>query len=170
MAVEIEEVSFENVHSLLSIDFGDTPEAFAERPFMTIAYAYCGLLEQKEGFCSAITENGETAGIVLIGEAVPDENDPPICKNTEKYFRLMGFVIDTSRRGRGIGKAALQKVLQKFDRLYPGCLLLLECHEENSAAYHLYLSGGFTDTGHKTDRHRILMRKTEERNNKEEKT
>lgn len=158
MSIEIEEVSFENIHSLLSIDFGDTPEIYAEKPSVTIAYAYCGLLANMEGFCSAITLDGDVAGIILIGEGIPGENDPPACRRAGKFFRLIGFVIDAARRGQGIGKAALKKALNQFDSRYPGCPLILECHEQNTAAYRLYQSSNFEDTGCKTCGHHILIR------------
>lgn len=158
MSIEIEAVSFDNIHDLLSIDYGDIPEDFAEKPSLTIAYAYCGQLAKKEGFCAAVTQNSSVAGIILIGEAIPGENDPPACLAADRFFRLIGFVIDAAHRGKGLGKAALLKTLKRYDSLYPGCPLCLECHEQNTAAYRLYRSCGFADTGDRYGGHRILLR------------
>lgn len=158
MTITLEEITFDNVGEVLNLDLGDIPPAYVETPGQTLAYAYAGTVEGLPGFCRAIAADGETVGLFLIGQAVPGEGDPQAALKAERFFRLMGLVIDAKRRGRGIGRGAMAAILSAFDALYPHTPLVLECHGENAAACHLYRGAGFEDTGLRREGHVVLFR------------
>lgn len=157
MTVTIQDITFQNINHLLNLEIGDVSKEFFDAPSQTIAFAYCGLLANLDGFCNAIYVDEKPVGLFLIGEAIRDESDPKELLQSEKYFRFMGFVIDKNFRGKGIGKSAFRQALQKFDEKY-NFPLYIECHKNNSPAYHLYLSEGFKDTTQLRNNHRILVR------------
>ena len=62
------------------------------------------------------------------------------------FYRLMGFVIDSRYRGRGIGSYVLEKVI---DMCYRECgvrPIALGCHKDNHQAAQFYIRHGFKKT------------------------
>lgn len=158
MRIDLENITFSNVHELLELNPGNTPSEFVESPEIIIAYAYCGDQQKLRGFCNAICADGVPVGLFLIGEAIPGESDPIEARRAGLFFRMLGFQIDAAQRGKGIAKEALRLILQKYDALYNRAPLVLECHEENTVAYKMYLSAGFRDTRITQNRHQIMLR------------
>ena len=65
----------------------------------------------------------------------------------EKYFRVLGFLIDNKYQGIGIGTIALQKAIKEIYRDYGKIPLLLECHKDNERAIRFYEQNDFVNTG-----------------------
>lgn len=157
--ITLREIGFDNVRDVLALSRGDVSEAFVESAAETIAYAYCGTLAGLGGFCCAICVGEVPVGICLIGEAMPGPCDPEEAVRAGRFFRLTGFFIDAAYRGRGIGREALQRILATCDVRYPGCPILLGCHEDNAAAYRLYEAAGFAEMGVKNGCYRQMLRR-----------
>ena len=71
--------------------------------------------------------NENSIGLILLGEAIPWETDPPEMSK-EPFYRLMGFVVD--KKYRDYGKRPIA----------------LGCHKDNIQAERFYLRHGFKKT------------------------
>ena len=65
------------------------------------------------GKCYAIKYHQNYVGMILVGKAVEDASDPIEVKG-RKFFRIMGFFIQSKYQGLGIGTLALQKAIDSI--------------------------------------------------------
>lgn len=69
-------------------------------------------------------------------------------KHTTHSYWINGFLIDSSYQGRGYGKAALLLMIDYIKKRFSHCQeIRLTVHQNNAAAYKLYRSIGFIETG-----------------------
>ena len=144
--VQLEVLDRYNRTQLINLDRKDIPLEYVADVEHTISLADYGTKFGLGGRCFAIKYGGNYVGIVLIGEAVKNEADPVELKG-EKYFRVLGFLIDNKYQGIGIGTIALQKAIKEIYRDYGKIPLLLECHKDNERAIRFYEQNGFVNTG-----------------------
>ena len=143
--IELKDIAFENVDSVLSIAPNENQQRFCEPVSRTIATAYAGINEGCPGFLKAIYYHGIPVGIILIGRSPVGEDEPEIIQKYEYVYRIWNLVIDKKYQRKGIGKAALKLALEETKK-YPQAgqsPVYLECHIENNAALSLYESIGF---------------------------
>ncbi len=145
-AVQLEPVDSHNKAELLKIDRGDIPFEYAADTKDTIAMADYGDSMGLAGKCYAIKYHKNYVGIILLGKAVEDAADPAEVKGS-KFFRIMGFFIQSKYQGLGIGTLALQKAIDNIYYEYGNKTFLLECHKDNENAIHFYEKNGFVNTG-----------------------
>ena len=139
-----------NEPALLALDCSGFPPAYVEPPARTIALTHWGEENGMDGFCFAIQADGHDAGLMLLGQAIPDPADPAEVRG-KRYFRLLGFVLGREHRGRGVGSEALRQALSALYDTYGPVPVVLECHKENPAL-RLYRQLGFRTIGeHGTD-------------------
>jgi diamine N-acetyltransferase len=83
------------------------------------------------------------AGATMVGFfALAYEPD-----TTDDYW-LFHFFIDQRYQGRGYGRAAMQRIIERVRREQPQSRMLwLTVHPDNLAAQRLYASAGFQPTG-----------------------
>jgi diamine N-acetyltransferase len=94
----------------------------------------------------ALVADGEVVGFV---ETAFDPGDASWC--------IGGVVVDAAQQGRGIGRAAMQVLVDDL-RSRPGCrLVALTVHEDNAAARALYRSLGFAETGERDDDELVMV-------------
>ena len=144
--VQLEILDRYNRTQLINLDRKDIPPEYVADVQQTISLADYGAKFGLDGRCFAIKYGGKYVGIVLIGEAVKNEADPAELRN-EKYFRVLGFLIDSKYQGIGIGTIALKKAINEIYRDYGKIPLLLECHKDNEKAIRFYEQNGFVNTG-----------------------
>ena len=144
--VQLEVLDRYNRTQLINLDRKDIPLEYVADVEQTISLADYGAKFGLGGRCFAIKYGGKYVGIILIGEAVKNEADPVELKG-EKYFRVLGFLIDNKYQGIGIGTIALQKAIKEIYRDYGKIPLLLECHKDNERAIRFYEQNGFVNTG-----------------------
>ena len=144
--VQLEVLDRYNRTQLINLDRKDIPLEYVADVEHTISLADYGTKFSLGGRCFAIKYGGKYVGIILIGEAVKNEADPVELKG-EKYFRVLGFLIDNKYQGIGIGTIALQKAIKEIYRDYGKIPLLLECHKDNERAIKFYEENGFVNTG-----------------------
>lgn len=82
-------------------------------------------------------------GLILLGEAIPWETDPPEMKGVS-FYRLMGFVLDRRYRGQGIGGYVLETVVQNVYQEFGARPIALGVHRDNRRAARFYEKHGFT--------------------------
>ena len=144
--VQLELLDRYNRTQLINLDRKDIPLEYVADVENTISLADYGAKFGLGGRCFAIKYGGKYVGIILIGEAVKNEADPVELKG-EKYFRVLGFLIDNKYQGIGIGSLALKKATDEIYRDYGKIPLLLECHKDNERAIKFYEQNGFVNTG-----------------------
>ena len=144
--VQLEVLDRYNRTQLINLDRKDIPLEYVADVENTISLADYGAKFGLGGRCFAIKYGGKYVGIILIGEAVKNEADPVELKG-EKYFRVLGFLIDNKYQGIGIGSLALKKATDEIYRDYGKIPLLLECHKDNERAIKFYEENGFVNTG-----------------------
>ena len=144
--VQLEVLDRYNRTQLINLDRKDIPPEYVADVENTISLADYGTKFGLEGKCFAIKYGGKYVGIILIGEAVKNQADPVELQN-EKYFRVLGFLIDNKYQGIGIGTKALKKATDEIYREYGRVPLLLECHKDNEKAIKFYEKNGFSNTG-----------------------
>lgn len=98
------------------------------------------------GHTFLILWEGRCVGILLLGEAVPWETDPPEMAE-RPFYRLMGFVLDKEYRGRGIGGQALELAIARCCQDFGVRPIALGVHKDNIGAERFYLRHGFAKTG-----------------------
>ena len=144
--VQLEVLDRYNRTQLINLDRKDIPLEYVADVEHTISLADYGAKFGLGGKCFAIKYGKKYVGIILIGEAVKKEADPVELKG-EKYFRVLGFLIDNKYQGIGIGTIALKKAITEIYRDYGKIPLLLECHKDNEKAIRFYEQNGFVNTG-----------------------
>lgn len=122
----------------ISEDFVDTAETILE-------LHHYGLEHHCLGHTFAIYADDACVGVLLLGEAIPWETDPPEMKGVP-FYRLMGFVLDQAYRGQGIGSYALEEAIRWCWRDFGVRPIALGVHKDNHGAAAFYLRHGFVKT------------------------
>ncbi len=97
------------------------------------------------GHTLAVKKDGAYVGLILLGEALHWETDPPEMLE-RPFYRLMGFVLDRRYRGRGLGSRVLEQTVEKVYRDFGVRPIALGCHIDNAAAARFWLRHGFRET------------------------
>ncbi len=135
MDVQIKPIAEDNFLAAFNLKLNPEQEKYVSHPVRSLAQAYV-YRNQCQPF--GIYHGDEMVGYVMV---IYDYDVPE--------YDIWHMMVDSSRQGRGFGRAALQKVLEYIagkpfgdsDRI------VLTCHRENAAAMALYASFGFEPTG-----------------------
>lgn len=144
----LEELNSANRQKLLAIRREDVSTDFVEEISETIEQADYGTEHRLRGHCYGIKAGEDYAGILLIGEGIPWECDPAEIKGVF-FYRILGFVIDTRYRGRGIGSWALEQAIAAVCAEYGSAPVVIECHRDNEGAIRFYEKHGFKNMNHR---------------------
>lgn len=93
----------------------------------------------------AVYYDEDCIGVLLLGEALPWETDPPEMAR-EPFYRLMGFVLDRRYRGLGLGGRVLEMAVEAVYEEFGVRPVALGVHRENVGAERFYLRHGFRKT------------------------
>ena len=145
MDIKFEELTHQNISDACNIDRNDIPEAFVDTALTIMNITDYGLDHHCKGHAFVVKHHEKPIGLILLGEAIPWETDPPEMKK-EPFYRLMGFVVDNNYRGRGIGGEILEKTIQLVYRDFGRRPIALGCHKDNVKAQRFYLRHGFEKT------------------------
>ena len=157
MRIELEILDRTNYDIARKINRDDIPEAYVgdvEELIETMEY---GAEQHLKGYGFLIKADGEYAGYLMIGEALPWPTDPPEMKEKD-YYRLMFFVIDKAYRSQGIGGKAMEMAMEKTCRQFGKRPLVLGCHKDNTEAERFYLKHGFRKTTYMEGNDRYMLR------------
>lgn len=145
MDITFEELTHTNYREALGIDRGGVSEDFVVDAEELMELTDYGVEHACIGHTFIIKLEGRPAGLILLGEAIPWETDPPQVKR-EPFYRLMGFIIDASLRSRGVGGEALEKAIGRVYRDFGIRPIVMGCHKDNLRAAAFYEKHGFTPT------------------------
>lgn len=145
MNIEFEELTHRNFSDASNIRRDDIPEDFVDTASTIMDLTDYGLTHHCMGHTFVVRYAGKPIALILLGEAIPWETDPPEMRK-EPFYRLMGFVVDKEYRGRGIGGEILERTVQLVYRDFGRRPIALGCHRENRQAERFYLRHGFQKT------------------------
>lgn len=145
MNIEFEELTHQNFSDACKIDRDDIPEDYVDTASTIMNITDYGINHHCIGHTFVVKYNENPIGLILLGEAIPWETDPPEMSK-EPFYRLMGFVVDKEHRGCGIGGEILEKAIQIVYHDFGKRPIALGCHKDNIQAERFYLRHGFKKT------------------------
>ena len=145
MNFKFEELTHDNYQYACAIKRDDIPEAFVDTASTIMNITDYGIQHNYIGHTFLVRMDEKYVGLLLLGEAIPWETDPPEMKK-EPFYRLMGFVIDKEHRGCGIGGEALEKAIECVYQEFGKRPIALACHKDNIRAEYFYLQHDFKKT------------------------
>lgn len=143
--IAIEPLTAANIDEVRKIQRDDISTDFVDDTDTIMELTQYGIDHNCIGDTYAIKYKSEYIGVILLGEAIEWETDPPEMKETP-FYRLMGFVLDKRYRGSGIGSYVLEKVIDTCYKKYGARPIALGCHKDNYRAAEFYLKHGFKKT------------------------
>lgn len=146
MEITFEQLTHQNFSAACALDRDDIPESFVDTAATIMEITDYGYENNLIGHTYLILCDGRYAGLILLGEAIPWDTDPPEV-HQQPFYRLMGFVISREFRGKGVGGEALEKTIAKVYEDFGVRPLVLGCHKDNPRAAAFYERHGF----HRTD-------------------
>ena len=160
MDIKFEELTHRNFSDACAVDRDDIPEAFVDTAATIMAITDYGIEHHCIGHAFVVKYHEKPIGLILLGEAITWETDPPEMRK-EPFYRLMGFVVDQKYRGRGIGGEILEKTIQLVYRDFGRRPIALGCHKDNVRAERFYLRHGFQKTESMEGNDRYYLRFTD---------
>ena len=145
MEITFEQLPHQNFSAACAIDREDIPESFVDTAATIMEITDYGYENNLIGHTYLILCDGRYAGLILLGEAIPWDTDPPEV-HQQPFYRLMGFVISREFRGKGVGGEALEKTIAKVYEDFGVRPLVLGCHKDNPRAAAFYERHGFQKT------------------------
>ncbi|MCM1298884.1 MAG: GNAT family N-acetyltransferase [Firmicutes bacterium] len=144
-ATDLEPLAEINLNSVREIERDDVPADFADDADAIMELTRYGSENNCIGDTYAIKYKSKYIGVILLGEAIPWETDPPQMRE-EPFYRLMGFVLDKKYRSMGIGGFVLEKTIDLCYEKYGIRPIALGCHRDNTKAARFYEKHGFVKT------------------------
>ena len=145
MEIRIELLTPQQEDAIRAIHREDISEAFVDTADTILELHHYGLEHGCQGHTFAIYADDACIGVLLLGEAIPWETDPPEMQGVP-FYRLMGFVLDKAWRGQGIGTYALEEAIRWCYRDFGVRPIALGVHQDNHGAARFYQRHNFTKT------------------------
>lgn len=155
--ITLEVLTEENQREVLHIDREDISLDLVDSVEDILELTRYGEEHRCLGHTYLVRLDGKCVGIILMGEGIPWEVDPPQIAG-RPFYRIMGFIIDRAYRHRGIGSYVLEEVIRRIYREFGPRPILIGCHEDNVPARELYQRHGFVDTLAMDEDDRFLIR------------
>jgi len=143
--IRLEQITDANRAGVLAIDRSDVSEDWVDSLQTILDLTQYGLEHGCIGDTYAICEAAKCIGVILMGEGIPWDCDPPEVKGLP-FYRIMGFVLDKAWRGKGIGGHVLEMVIARIYAEFGPRPILIGVQADNTRAAAFYLRRGFTPT------------------------
>ena len=147
MKITFEELTHANYPHAKAIRRDDIPEAWVDSAETIMEITDEGARRNCIGHTFLVRLDEAYIGLLLLGEAIPWETDPPEM-GREPFYRLMGFIIDKDYRDKGYGGMILEKAIEQVYREFGKRPVALGCHVDNVRAARFYEKHGFRKTGY----------------------
>lgn len=143
--ISLELLSEQNIDAVRAIHRADISEVWVDNADTIMELTQYGLDHHCMGHTYAVKHGDAYIGVILLGEAIPWETDPEEMRGVP-FYRLMGFVIDSRYRNRGIGSYVLETVIDAVYDEYGVRPIALGVHRDNHRAAGFYEKHGFRKT------------------------
>jgi len=143
--INLELLTEQNIDAVRAIHREDIPVSWVDDADTLWELTQYGLEHNCIGHTYAVKQDAAYIGVILLGEAIPWETDPPEMQK-EPFYRLMGFVIDNRYRSQGIGGKVLEMVIDAIYQEYGVRPIALGVHKDNPGAAIFYVNHGFCKT------------------------
>ncbi len=143
--LSLELLNEKNLSAVQKLHREDISEDFVDSVDTIWELTQYGLSHHCIGHTYAVKQEGRYIGVILIGEALPWETDPPEMRKTP-FYRLMGFVLDKDFRSQGIGGFVLEEAISRIYREFGPRPIACGVHRENHRAARFYEAHGFRKT------------------------
>ena len=143
--IELELLTGQNIDAVHAIHREDISEEWVDNADTIMELTQYGLDHNCTGHTYAVRYGKDYIGVILLGEAIPWETDPPEM-NDVPFYRLMGLVIDNRYRSQGVGGYVLEMVIERIYREFGVRPIALGVHKDNHGAARFYLKHGFRKT------------------------
>lgn len=140
--IRFEELTHDNYDLACQIDRSDVSEAFVDSISTIMENTDYGVEHGCLGHTFLVSSGGAYIGVILLGEAITWETDPPQVKR-EPFYRLMGFFIDKNWRKQGLGGRIIEESIIKVYQDFGERPIVLGCHKDNLGAARFYEKHGF---------------------------
>lgn len=134
-----------NLDEARGIDRSDVPEDYVDSVDELMELTRYGLEHRCAGRTFLARLEGAPVGVILLGEAIPWSTDPEEMRG-RPFYRLMGLLIDSRCRGRGIGGQVLNQAVERIYQEFGPRPIALGCHRDNGDAARFWLRQGFRPT------------------------
>ena len=146
MEIELRQLTRANYPQALAIDRADIPEEWVDGAAALMDVTEYGAAHHLLGHTFLAFLGERPAGLIMIGEALAWDTDPPEMRGTP-FYRVMGFVVDRALRGRGLGGRILEDAIRRVYGEFGPRSLALGVHRDNRRAGRFYERHGFRPTG-----------------------
>ena len=143
--IKLEYLTEENLDAVRAIHREDISEDFVDSVDTIMELTRYGFDHNCIGHTYVVRNEDCYIGVILLGEAIPWETDPPEMQGVP-FYRLMGFIIDNRYRSRGIGGFVLETVIERVYAEYGVRPIALGIHKDNHGAIRFYEKYGFRKT------------------------
>ena len=141
----VKKIEKQNIDAVRAIHRDDIPVNWVDDADTLWELTQYGLEHNCIGRTYAIKYGDVYIGVILLGEAIPWETDPPEMQGVP-FYRLMGFVLDKAWRGQGIGTYALEEAIRWCYQDFGVRPIALGVHQDNPGAARFYQRHNFTKT------------------------
>lgn len=143
--IRLEQVTDANRADVLTIDRSDISEDWVDSLQTILALTQYGLEHGCIGHTYAVYADAACIGVILMGEGIPWPCDPPELAGIP-FYRIMGFVLDRTWRGKNIGGKVLETVIDRVFTEYGPRPILIGVQVDNTRAAAFYLRHHFRPT------------------------
>ena len=145
--IHLEKIVNDNIWKIIKLRVKQDQEDFVATNTESILEAYATIQEGNVALAFGLYQGTDLIGFVMIGYGTSGGEDEPLV--APESYCIWRFMIDEKFQGQGLGKAAMQAVLDYIQTKPCGdakyCWLSYE--EENTVARNLYSSFGFQESG-----------------------
>ena len=147
LPIRLEKIVYDNIWKIIKLHVKPDQENFVATNTESILEAYATIQEGHVALPFGLYQGTDLIGFVMIGYGTSGGDDEPSV--AKESYCIWRFMIDENFQGKGLGKAAMQAVLDYIQTKPCGeakyCWLSYE--EENAVARNLYTAFGFKETG-----------------------
>ena len=141
--IQLRDITAENFDEVIALAVAEDQRDFLNSNVESIAWAYVA----PESHPFVIYDGDTPVGLAAFGYIADDGR-----------CWIMHLMVDHARQRNGIGRAALEQLLERMTEVCGGASPLVPVNPRNTAAIRLYESFGFEDTGKRQGGELILRR------------
>lgn len=157
MDIRLEVITDCRQQDVLRIHRDDVSEDMVDSVQHILDLTQYGLDHGCLGHTYAIYAGDACVGIILMGEGIPWDCDPPEVAGVP-FYRIMGFILDREWRSRGIGGQVLERVIDRIYAEFGPRPIVLGVQVDNTRAARFYERHGFTATAAMDEDDRFYIR------------